>query len=65
MLKTYSNADYTQTRESLFAMCDLFRRVAAPLADHYGFDYPWEDDRRVSAHLQHVRALPRNAKEMY
>jgi aminoglycoside 6-adenylyltransferase len=65
LIKTYSNADYTQTWEALFAMCALFRRVAVPLAEHYGFEYPFDDDRRVFAHLQHVRALPKDADEMY
>lgn len=65
LLQTYSRADYTQTWEALLTMCDLFRRVAIPLAEHYGFPYPSDDDRRVFAHLQHVRALPRTTSQMY
>jgi len=65
LLKTYSNADYTQTWEALFTMCTLFRQVAVPLAEHYGFEYPFDDDRRVFAHLQHVCSLPKDANEMY
>ena len=60
---TYADADHTW--EALFAMCDLFRRVAVPIAEHFGFAYPFEDDSRVSAHLRYVRALPRDAQEMY
>ncbi len=30
-----------------------------------GFDYPQGDDARVGAHLRHVRALPRDAQEIY
>jgi aminoglycoside 6-adenylyltransferase len=33
--------------------------------EHFGFDYPYGDDERVSAHLRHVHELPRDAKEMY
>jgi len=65
LLQTYANADYTQTWDSLFAMCALFRQVALPLAEHYGLTYPFDDDRRVFAHLQHVRSLPRDAPQMY
>ena len=65
LLKTYSEASYEKTWEALFAMCDLFRRVAVPIAAHFGFEYPHEDDRRVSLHLEHVRWLPRDAKEVY
>lgn len=65
LLATYSDADYDHTWEALESMCALFRRVAVPLAEHFGFAYPQGDDERVLAHLRHVRALPRDAKEMY
>jgi len=63
--KTYAGAGFDDTWEALFTMCDLFRAVAIRLAERYGFDYPRGDDERVSAHLEHVRSLPRDAKEMY
>jgi len=63
--KTYADARYDHTWEALSAMCNLFRRAALPVAAHFGFDYPHGDDRRVSAHLEHIRTLPRDAKEMY
>lgn len=63
--KTYSDASYAHTWEALTTMCALFRRVAMGVAEHFGYDYPHGDDERVSAHLEHVRSLPRNAKEMY
>jgi aminoglycoside 6-adenylyltransferase len=45
-------------------MCSLFRRVAIPLAEHFGFEYPIGDDRRVSAHLLRIRELPRQTDKM-
>lgn len=63
--KTYSDASYEHTWDALFVMCDLFRTVATQVAAHVGFDYPQGDDERVSAHLSHVRLLPRTATEMY
>jgi aminoglycoside 6-adenylyltransferase len=63
--KTYAGASFDDTWDALLAMCKLFRRVALPVAEHFGFDYPHGDDERVSAHLEHVRSLPRHAKEMY
>jgi aminoglycoside 6-adenylyltransferase len=65
LLNTYSDASYEHTWQAMDTMCDLFRRVAIPLAEHYGFDYPGADDKRVSAHLRHVRNLPRHAQEIY
>ncbi len=63
--RTYADAGYDNTWEALFTMCDLFRRVALPIADQFGFDYPRDDDRRVSAHLKHVRSLPKSTTEIY
>ncbi|HSB65889.1 MAG TPA: aminoglycoside 6-adenylyltransferase, partial [Anaerolineales bacterium] len=65
LLLTYSDADYEHTWDALLAMGDLFRRVAIPVAEHFSFTYPYGDDERVTAHLRHVRVLPRDAKEMY
>ncbi len=65
LLKTYSDASYENTWEALDMMCKLFRMTAVRVAEHFGFDYPYGDDEKVSAHLNHVRALPPNVKEMY
>ena len=65
LLKTFSDASYENTWDSLFTMCELFRKTAIPIAEHSGCEYPFDDDRRVTAHLKYVRALPRDAKELY
>jgi len=62
---TYSEASYAATWQALYKMCDLFRIVAACVAEQFGFEYPKRDDEKVSAYLQHVRVLPKNAKEIY
>jgi aminoglycoside 6-adenylyltransferase len=65
LLQTYANASDDHTWDALLTMCGLFRQVALPIAAHYGFAYPHADDRRVYAHLGHVRTLPKNAETMY
>jgi aminoglycoside 6-adenylyltransferase len=65
LLCTYSDAGYEHTWDALLAMGELFRRIATQVADHFGFSYPYGDDQRVTAHLEHVRKLPQDAKEMY
>ena len=65
LLDTYSGAGYEHTWQALFATCDLFRRLALHVARHFGFEYPYSDDERVSAHLRHVKSLPRDAREIY
>jgi len=62
---TYADAGYEHTWSALFAMGDLFRGVANPIAAALGFDYPRQDDERVSAHLRHVHRLPQDVQEMY
>ena len=63
--RTYSGSDYDETWESLQAMCSLFRKTAVAVGSHFAYEYPHDDDARVSAHLLHVRSLPRNAGEIY
>jgi aminoglycoside 6-adenylyltransferase len=65
LMDTYADAGYAHTWDALLATCALFRRLALRVAGHFGFDYPHDDDRRVSAHLVHVRNLPRDATEIY
>jgi len=63
--KTYSDASYESTWESLHTMCELFRITANKVGAHFGFDYPRNDDEKVTAHLKHVRSLPEGARKMY
>ena len=63
--KTYADASYESTWDSLHMMCELFRMTANQVGEHFGFDYPRNDDEKVSAHLKHLRSLPKDAREMY
>jgi aminoglycoside 6-adenylyltransferase len=63
--QTYSDASYEHTWEALLSMGNLFRMTATTVATDMGFDYPYADDEKVSAHLRHVRSLPKNATEIY
>jgi aminoglycoside 6-adenylyltransferase len=65
LMETYADHRPESAWDALFRMGDLFRMAARDIADHYGFAYPEEDDRRVSRHLRHVQMLPRDAREMY
>lgn len=65
LLATYADADIAHTWDALFATCQLFRHVALPVAAHFAYAYPHEDDARVSAHLAHVRTLPNDAPTIY
>ncbi len=65
LLNTYSDSGYDHTWDALLVMGQLMRYVAVPVADRFGYEYPYSDDERVAAHLRHVRNLPQNAAEMY
>ncbi|MGA3513578.1 aminoglycoside 6-adenylyltransferase [Lactiplantibacillus plantarum] len=45
----------------MFTMGALFRRTAQDVARHLKFEYPLEEDRRVTDYLKRVQNLPRNA----
>ena len=40
LLQTYSDAEYDHIWDALLTMGDLFRRIAIPVAEHFGFTYP-------------------------
>ncbi|KON89931.1 aminoglycoside adenylyltransferase [Sporosarcina globispora] len=62
---TYSDAEFEHIWEALFTMCPLFRKAAVEIAEKLGFEYPFEDDKRVTAFLMHVRSLPADAPSIY
>jgi aminoglycoside 6-adenylyltransferase len=64
LLATYSDGDEERAWQALLAMGDLFRETAVEVAERFRFDYPHEDDRRVSAYLRRVQALPPDAADM-
>jgi aminoglycoside 6-adenylyltransferase len=65
LLETYAGGTYEQSWQALFRMGELFRRTATQVADYYGYEYPYGDDERVSAHLRYVKDLPRDTQELY
>ncbi|MEW9701086.1 aminoglycoside 6-adenylyltransferase [Paenibacillus sp. SI8] len=64
-VRTFPDAEYGHMWQSLFAMGDLFRETAREVANAFGYEYPIEDDQRVTAYLQHVSELPQDAKGVY
>jgi aminoglycoside 6-adenylyltransferase len=63
--RTYSDAQLDNVWEALLSMDDLFRQIAKLVAEHFGFNYPAQDDSRVSAFVRHIRSLPGNATTIY
>ncbi|MAT41703.1 MAG: aminoglycoside adenylyltransferase [Anaerolineaceae bacterium] len=51
LLSTYADADYKNTWVAHQQMCLLFRKTALRIAEYYQFEYPHQDDARVSDYL--------------
>ena len=60
--RTYADAQPERAWEALFVTGELFRKTALPVARSFGFDYPAEDDRKVSEYIRRIKKLPRDAK---
>jgi len=56
LMRTYAAGNYAACWDALFAACELFRTTARRVGEEFGFEYPTDDDQRVTAHLQQVRA---------
>lgn len=62
--QTYSGSGYPEFWQAVFAMCGLFRDLARIVGGSFGFPYCEEDDRRMSAYLKRVQALPPDARSL-
>ena len=60
----YSFHPVTEHAKKL-GIVELEERVSFALKENFDFEYPLEDDQKVSAHLKHVRSLPKDTREMY
>lgn len=54
--KLYSDSETIWN--ALSAACDLFREFALFVGAHFAYDYPLEDDKRMTAYLEWVKHLP-------
>ena len=54
---TYAGARMSDNWEALMQTLEVFRRVAAEVGKHFGYDYPHELHERVLAYADHIRHL--------
>jgi aminoglycoside 6-adenylyltransferase len=65
LLSTYADGTYEGMWKALFAAGDLFRDTAKFVGQHLHYEYPEQDDRRVTEYLKLVQNLPSDAIEIY
>lgn len=54
LLSTYADGSYQSVWRALFTMADLFRDTASFVADRMNFDYPIDEDQRVTTYLRQI-----------
>jgi aminoglycoside 6-adenylyltransferase len=65
LLSTFSDGSYESVWRALFTMANLFRSTAKDVADSLNYEYPYEQDKCVTAYLKHIESLSPNANEIY
>lgn len=63
--KTYSDANYDNIWNALFALHDLFKETALKVGQRYDFSYPDEEINRALKFLKHVKELPADAESIF
>lgn len=54
---TFTGAGIEENWEATFKTIEVFRRLAAEVGDHLGYEYPADIDRRVTSYLTNIRDL--------
>lgn len=62
LLSTYPGIEEEDIWQTLFRAGVLMRKVSIPVAEDLGYSYHYQEDDRVTAYLQQVRNLPKDAK---
>lgn len=64
-LRTYISGNIKEIWDSVFVMCDLFHETARELERCLGYTYDLEEAEASYGFLKHVKALPRDAEEIF
>lgn len=64
-LATYCAAEREALWQAIFTMCGLFREREEELAERLSLSFDAEEADHCRAYLEHVRALPGDAREIY
>ena len=64
-LSTYFSADIEEGWDAVIRMCHLFEKTARYVGDKLGYEYQEIEGENSLSFLEHVRKLPKDAKEIY
>jgi aminoglycoside 6-adenylyltransferase len=54
-VKTYSDSDYNNMWSAIYISCELFRKIAQPVAAHFGYTYNITEDTSIIEYLNKVK----------
>lgn len=52
---TFSDAEIENNWQAFFKMVNLFRRLSKDLADNFGYNYPFETDKKVTGYCKRIK----------
>lgn len=64
-LSTYSIAEREALWIAVFKMCDMFQKTAIEVSKKLNFDYDLEEAKNSRSFLEHIKALPADATDIY
>ncbi|MED4207151.1 aminoglycoside 6-adenylyltransferase [Neobacillus mesonae] len=64
LMSTYPKGEYENVWNALLTASNLFRTTGKSVAESLNFEYPHDDDKRVTKYLKQVKELPLNAVEI-
>ncbi len=64
-LATFPLADTERAWIAVFNMCDLFDELGKELGTVFGYPYNSTEAENSRGYLEHVRRLPKDAREVY
>jgi aminoglycoside 6-adenylyltransferase len=54
---TFSIGQYAAIWDAMLSACSLFRTLAVIIAERYTYDYPFDDDRRMTEYLMNLKNI--------
>lgn len=64
-LETYCAGTIEECWKAVFKMCDLFEKTAVYVGERLEYEYNEEEGKNCREFLEHVRKLPKDAKEIF
>ncbi|HSM25028.1 MAG TPA: aminoglycoside 6-adenylyltransferase, partial [Anaerolineaceae bacterium] len=65
LVTTYPGIDEDDIWQALFKAGKMMQKISIPVAENLGYTYHLDEDERVTAYLQHVMNLPKDAQSFY